>query len=47
MHQGGSLGEAVTDVSTLLRAWSDGDQRALAQLTPIVYDDFAALHGAT
>src|SRR5262245_59832427 len=26
------------DVSALLRAWTDGDQRALARLTPIVYD---------
>ena len=29
------------EVSGLLRAWSDGDQRALGRLTPIVYD---ALH---
>jgi RNA polymerase sigma-70 factor, ECF subfamily len=29
------------DVSTLLRAWSEGDQRALEKLTPIVY---AELH---
>ena len=43
MHQGGSLGEPVPDVSTLLRAWSDGDQRALAQLTPIVYDELRRL----
>jgi RNA polymerase sigma factor (TIGR02999 family) len=28
---------AKDDVSQLLRAWSDGDQRALEQLTPIVY----------
>ena len=27
------------DVSALLRAWTDGDQRALARLTPIVYDE--------
>ena len=25
------------DVSTLLRAWSGGDPRALEQLTPLVY----------
>ena len=31
------------DISTLLRAWSDGDQGALAQLTPIVYDDLHCL----
>ena len=43
MHQGGSLGEPVTDVSTLLRAWSNGDQHALAQLTPIVYDQLRRL----
>src|SRR5437588_8932682 len=30
---------AADDVSKLLRAWSDGDQSALAQLTPIVYDE--------
>lgn len=29
----------VSDVSTLLRAWSDGDQGALEKLTPIVYDE--------
>ena len=28
----------VHDVSALLCAWTDGDQRALARLTPIVYD---------
>jgi RNA polymerase sigma-70 factor (ECF subfamily) len=27
----------------LLRAWSDGDQRALAQLMPIVYDELRRL----
>jgi RNA polymerase sigma factor (TIGR02999 family) len=31
------------DVSTLLRAWSDGDQGALEQLTPIVYDELRRL----
>jgi RNA polymerase sigma-70 factor, ECF subfamily len=35
--------EPVSDVSTLLRAWSDGDQRALAQLTPIVYGELRRL----
>ena len=35
-----STGEPVPDdVSALLRAWTDGDQRALARLTPIVYDE--------
>jgi len=44
MHPGGSTGEpARGDVSTLLRAWSDGDQRALAELTPIVYDQLRRL----
>src|SRR5438105_4870550 len=44
MHRGGSTGEPVRgEVSTLLRAWSDGDQRALAQLTPIVYDELRRL----
>lgn len=33
------------DVSTLLRAWSDGDQNALDQLTPIVYDELRRLAG--
>src|SRR5438552_3031029 len=32
---------ASDEVSTLLRAWSDGDQDALARVTPIVY---AELH---
>src|ERR1700745_2452927 len=31
------------DVSTLLRAWSEGDQRALEKLTPIVYDELHRL----
>jgi RNA polymerase sigma-70 factor (ECF subfamily) len=31
------------DVSALLRAWTEGDQRALAQLTPIVYDELHRL----
>jgi RNA polymerase sigma-70 factor (ECF subfamily) len=34
-----------SDVSTLLRAWSDGDQNALDQLTPIVYDELRRLAG--
>jgi RNA polymerase sigma factor (TIGR02999 family) len=32
-------------VSALLRAWSDGDQNALDQLTPIVYDELRRLAG--
>src|SRR3954452_22777503 len=44
MQRGGSTGESVqSNVSALLRAWSDGDQRALAQLTPIVYDELRRL----
>jgi len=31
------------DVSSLLRAWSEGDQRALDKLTPIVYDELYRL----
>jgi RNA polymerase sigma factor (TIGR02999 family) len=31
--------EAVGDVSRLLRAWSEGDQRALTKLTPIIYEE--------
>lgn len=31
------------DVSTLLRAWSDGDQSALERLRPIVYDELHRL----
>src|SRR3984893_15488036 len=34
---------AVGDISTLLRAWSDGDQSALERLTPIVYDELHSL----
>jgi RNA polymerase sigma factor (TIGR02999 family) len=44
MPRGGSTGEPVTcDVSSLLQAWSDGDQHALARLTPIVYDELRRL----
>lgn len=31
------------DVSTLLRAWSEGDQSALDKLAPIVYDELRRL----
>jgi RNA polymerase sigma factor (TIGR02999 family) len=31
------------DVSVLLRAWSNGDSKALDQLTPIVYDELHRL----
>jgi RNA polymerase sigma factor (TIGR02999 family) len=34
---------ADTDVSALLRAWSDGDQDALEALTPLVYEELHRL----
>ena len=34
---------AAGDVSTLLRAWSGGDQKALDRLTPIVYQELHSL----
>src|SRR6202453_3751425 len=44
MHQKAQPGEpAGGDVSTLLRAWSGGDQGALERLTPIVYDELHRL----
>ena len=44
MHRGGNAGEAVhSDVSALLRAWSEGDHRALDALTPIVYAELRRL----
>src|SRR5712692_7627861 len=43
MHRGGAGEPGRGDVSTLLRAWSDGDQHALAQLMPIVYDELRRL----
>lgn len=33
------MGETARGVTTLLRAWSRGDQRAFDQLTPLVYDE--------
>jgi RNA polymerase sigma-70 factor, ECF subfamily len=33
----------ATDVSILLRAWSDGDRAALDKLAPIVYDELRRL----
>src|SRR5262245_24064836 len=35
--------DAAHDISQLLRAWSDGDQLALDQLTPIVYAELRRL----
>jgi RNA polymerase sigma-70 factor, ECF subfamily len=44
MPEAGSTGgTAQGDVSALLRAWSEGDQRVLAQLTPIVYGELRRL----
>ena len=44
MPRGVSTGDSVPDdVSALLRAWTDGDQRALAHLTSIVYDELHRL----
>ena len=44
MPRGASTGDSVPDdVSALLRAWTDGDQRALVRLTPIVYDELHRL----
>src|SRR4029077_9005644 len=34
---------AVDDISQLLRAWSDGDQLALGELTPVVYAELRRL----
>src|SRR3954466_8865591 len=38
-----SASPTALDVSVLLRAWSDGDAKALDQLTPIVYDELHRL----
>jgi RNA polymerase sigma-70 factor (ECF subfamily) len=44
MQRAAQPGEAAeADISSLLRAWSDGDQRALERLTPIVYDELHRL----
>jgi RNA polymerase sigma-70 factor (ECF subfamily) len=44
MHPDGNAAEPVPDdASSLLRAWSDGDQRALALLMPIVHDELRRL----
>jgi RNA polymerase sigma factor (TIGR02999 family) len=39
----GSGSPTGRDVSVLLRAWSDGDSKALDRLTPIVYDELHRL----
>jgi len=44
MHEAAQPGEPdVDDVSTLLRAWSEGDRSALEKLTPIVYEELRRL----
>src|ERR1035438_2704062 len=44
MPQSPQHAESTTqDVSTLLRAWSNGDQSALERLTPIVYEELHRL----
>ena len=44
MQRASQPGEpAAEDISTLLRAWSDGDQSALEQLPPVVYDELHRL----
>jgi RNA polymerase sigma-70 factor, ECF subfamily len=44
MQRAAQSGEvAAGEVSTLLRAWSGGDQSALDKLTPIVYDGLRRL----
>jgi RNA polymerase sigma factor (TIGR02999 family) len=37
--------EAVSETTRLLRAWAGGDQSALAQLTPRVYDELRRIAG--
>lgn len=44
MQRAAQPGEpALDEISTLLRAWSDGDRSALERLTPIVYDELRSL----
>jgi RNA polymerase sigma-70 factor (ECF subfamily) len=44
MQRAAQSGEpAASDISTLLRAWSDGDRTALERLTPIVYRELHRL----
>ena len=38
-----SASTPVNDISQLLRAWSDGDQLALGELTPVVYAELRRL----
>src|ERR1700690_3791588 len=44
MQRAAQPGEAaVSDISKLLHAWSEGDQNALERLTPVVYDELHRL----
>jgi RNA polymerase sigma-70 factor (ECF subfamily) len=44
MQKAAQSGEApASDISKLLHAWSNGDPNALAQLTPVVYDELHRL----
>src|SRR5580693_9016591 len=44
MRSAGQSGDpAAVDISTILRAWTGGDQGALDKLTPIVYDELRRL----
>ena len=44
MQRAAKRGEpAAGDVSTLLRAWSDGDRNALERITPLVYEELHRL----
>jgi len=43
MQRGVQSGESATDITKLLRAWSNGDQQALDELTPIVYNELHRL----
>jgi RNA polymerase sigma-70 factor (ECF subfamily) len=44
MQRTAQSGEAaVSDISKLLHAWSEGDQNALERLTPVVYDELHRL----
>src|SRR5260370_20697041 len=46
MQRAAQPGDAAAgDISTLLRAWSGGDQSALERLTPIVYKELRRLAG--
>src|SRR6202050_4037004 len=43
LSAGQSDDPAAGDISTILRAWTGGDQGALDKLTPIVYDELRRL----